>query len=207
MRDTILEKIRVVLEAGVDNECKVVYVLAESRKLLDKYPPDPLPSLLKMYCHWALHIDLTRWTHTQRLLTQVDAFTERVLSRKTNVVEDHRLFREFALFETFRDQFKLFLRSYDLPTAVCDDGARWHEFLEHYAAIIEDGSLSCSAASGDLKFVKEVVITKGRPAPDGDIPFFLAWLIRLSNGKELAVEVNPFSTPAGKGIAFGITIR
>jgi hypothetical protein len=38
MKDAIIEKLREVLSSGMDSECKVVYVLCEARKLLDKYP-------------------------------------------------------------------------------------------------------------------------------------------------------------------------
>jgi hypothetical protein len=59
VKDQIVEKLRAVLSDEIDSECKVVYILCETRKLLDKYPTQPVPVTLKMYCHWALHIDLT----------------------------------------------------------------------------------------------------------------------------------------------------
>jgi hypothetical protein len=52
--------------------------------------------------------------------------------------------REFLFLDTFRFEFKKFMRAYDLPTAVCDEDLRWNEFLKHYAGVVEDGSLSCT---------------------------------------------------------------
>jgi hypothetical protein len=37
MRDSIVDKLRTILAGAVDDECKVMYVLAEARKLLEKY--------------------------------------------------------------------------------------------------------------------------------------------------------------------------
>jgi len=120
--EQIIGKLRTALSNEIDDECKVVYILCESRKLLEKYPPDPPPFALLLYCHWALHVDLTYPKTTLPFLEQVDKFAARVLAGKADIVEDHRMFREFVFLETFRRQFGDFLKSYSLPTAVCDEG-------------------------------------------------------------------------------------
>src|ERR1043166_6149156 len=112
MKDQIVEKLRSVLADGVDSECKVVYILCETRKLLDKYPIDPIPVALRLYCHWALHIDLSHPSTTAPLLSRIDDFVSSVLAGNTDVVGEHRMFREFVFLDTFRDQFRLFLKSY-----------------------------------------------------------------------------------------------
>jgi hypothetical protein len=43
MRNSIVAKLRGLLEDGIDSEYKVVYLLCEVRKLLEKDPPDPAP--------------------------------------------------------------------------------------------------------------------------------------------------------------------
>jgi hypothetical protein len=55
--DAIVTKLRGALSKTVDSEAKVLYLLAESRKLLETYPSDPRPIALKIYCHWALHVN------------------------------------------------------------------------------------------------------------------------------------------------------
>src|SRR5206468_1312492 len=152
---------------------------------------------------------LEDWKHTQPFLAQVDAFAERVLSGKTNAVEDHRMFRQFVFLDTFRDQFKQFLSSFELPSAVCEENERWHTFLEHYAGVVEDGSLACRAPTQRLKLVSEVIITKGAPAPpDAHIPFALSWEVILLDGKRMTVEVNAWVHAGGNAtIVHGITLR
>jgi hypothetical protein len=198
--NAIVEKLRVALSDAVDSECKVVYVLAESRKLLETYPPDPVPFALKLYCHWALHIDLENPKITLPFLERAEKHAASVLAGNKDIVEEHRMVREFVFLDTFRQQFKQFLQAYNLPTGICDENPRWHEFLKHYAGVIEDGSLSCEAKAHPLKLIEKVVFSKGRtPAATPKnfyIPFGLAWTIVLVDGRKLTVEVQA-SAPNG----------
>src|SRR6266853_2222095 len=100
--NAIVEKLRAALSGAVDSECKVVYVLAESRKLLETYAPDPLPFALKLYCHWALHIDLENPKITLAFLERVDRHAASVLAGNSDMAEEHRMVREFVFLDTFR---------------------------------------------------------------------------------------------------------
>jgi hypothetical protein len=86
MKDSIIEKLRSALDSaldsGLDDEFRVFYVLGESRKLLEKYPPDPVPFALLLYCNWALHVDLDRPKTTLPFLVRVDEFVASLLDRK-----------------------------------------------------------------------------------------------------------------------------
>ncbi len=209
MKDQIVQKLQAVLSDEIDSECKVVYILCETRKLLDKYPANPVPLTLKMYCHWALHIDLTNPGTTSALLERIDRFAAGVLAGDVNVVEEHRMFREFLFLDTFREQFRAFLRTYDLPTTVCDEDVRWHKFLAHYAGVIEDGSLSCQAKTQRLNNVKEVIFSKGKTRPsDAFVPFDLVWDIVLLDGRTMSVQVYAAPLPDGNPmLVHGIHLR
>jgi hypothetical protein len=100
------------------------------------------------------------------------------------------MLEEFVLLKTFREQFKEFLQGFNLPTAICDEDSRWHKFLESYAGIIEDGSLSCRAKGHKLKYIREVIFKKGRPAnKESYLPFRLSWNIILLDGRTMAVDI------------------
>jgi hypothetical protein len=198
--NAIVEKLRVALSDAVDSEYKVVYILAESRKLLETYPPDPVPFALKIYCHWALHVDLDKPGTTSPFLKQVDEYVGSILSGKQDIPLEYRMCKEFVLLNTFREQFRTFLRGYGLPTAVCDEDARWHQFLKSYAGIIEDGSLSCRAKAPGLNHIREVTFNKGKPArPDSYLSFGFSWSILLLDGRTMTVDVE-----AGQYIGGGI---
>jgi hypothetical protein len=196
MKDQIVEKLRAAVSEKMASESLVVYILAESRKLVEKHPLDPMPFTLKMYCHWALHVDLTNPVTTETFLQRVDKFVESFLAGNEDIAEEHRMFREFAFWDTFRQQFRSFLSAYGLPTALCDEDERWHDFLRYYARVIEDGSLSCQSKTQRLKHVSEVIIKKGKPRTVDDYaPFDLSWHIVLLDGRSMIVDVSAADLP------------
>lgn len=133
MTKSIIEKLRRHLAESIDTECKVVYLLCEVRKLLDKVPPAPTPFALRLYCHWALHVDLTHSATTLPFLKRVDAYIDGKLNqRETNdtIVAEYTLFREFVYFETMRNELSQLLRIHKLPMGLCDKNEQWFRFLK-----------------------------------------------------------------------------
>jgi hypothetical protein len=210
MRNGIVEKLRATLNGDMDSECKVVYVLCEVRKLLPAAKIEPNLFAIRFYCNWALHVDLWQESTTKQFMQEIDAYATRLLEGPENMPADHQMLREFVFLDTFRGQFLEFLKMNDLPTAICDDDVRWHEFLEHYAGVIEDGSLACGyggRGSGDLKKVQKVIFTKGRTsAPGSHMPFELLWQIHLLDGRILRVEVEASDALGGQFIGNHITL-
>jgi hypothetical protein len=186
---SIIKKLRDILSEEVDSECKVVYVMVETRKLLEMYPPDPCPFALRLYCHWALHVDLDRPRTTLPFLNRVDEFAASFLEGNKDISLEHQILQEFIFLQSFREQFKQFLQSYGVPTDVCDVDSRWHEFLQHYSGVIEYGSLSCEGKG--LKLVEKVIFRRGKlSAADSYIPFNLTWDVVLLDKRTLTMEVN-----------------
>ena len=194
MKDAIIGKLRAHLAGPVDTECRVVYLLCEVRKLLDKQRPDPMPFALRLYCHWAVHVDLSRPSTTMPFLEKVDDYVFNKLNAdETNdtIVAEEGIFREFVYLETFRKELSQFLALHRLPTSLCDEDALWFAFLAAFAGVIEDGSLTCVSRDADkLKIVKRVTFTKGREwRRDGHVPFRLKWDILLKDNRRVEVEV------------------
>lgn len=211
MKEAIVEKLRSVLDGGVDDESKVCYILCQSRKLMDTYPPDSMPYALRLYCNWALHIDLDRSRKTTRdFLQRVDKYVASVFAGKNaDIVLEHRMFREFVFLETFRAQLKELLVAYGLPTAVCVENDLWHEFITHYAGIIEDGSLSLDDTDSSLKWVRKVTFSKGKATTDSYVPFDLSWEIELLDQRKyqaITVDVRANDLAGGQAIFYGLTI-
>jgi hypothetical protein len=194
MEDAIIRKLRAHLARPVNTECKVVYFLCEVRKLLDKQRPDPTPFALRLYCHWALHVDLSRPSTTMPFLEKVDEYVFNKLNAKeTNetIVAEEAIFREFVYLETFRKELSQFLASNGLPRTLCNRDTRWFAFLAALAGVIEDGSLTYVSRDPDmLRIVSKVTFTKGRERSQGShVPFRLKWSILLKDGRRLDVEV------------------
>lgn len=207
MNQSIIDKLNRILSEPIDSEYKVVYVLAESRKLLDTQPPKSVPFSLRLYCNWALHVDLDHETTTLPFLRRVERYVESVLAGCIDVGEEHRMLREFVFLDTFRETFSHFLEAYGLPTRICEDDERWHEFLKYYAGVIEDGSLSCRASDQSLKCVKEVIFTKGRIVSGHYLPFGLSWTIVLRDGKKLTVETRASAPQGNEMLSWVVTLH
>src|SRR5205807_10215337 len=64
----------------------------------------------------------------------------------------------YLSFDHFRKQFRGFLSSHNLPTAICED-VEWQDFLHYYSLVIQDCPLECSGSSniGNLRFDKIVL--------------------------------------------------
>jgi len=162
MKDEIVAKLAPVVSDLVGSECEVVYILCEVRKLLEKYPTNPIPVALKLYCHWALHIDLTKLGRTGPLLDRIDAYVGSVLEGGLDIVAENAMCRDFLFLDTFRQQLRATLSSFDLPTKLCDEDKFWSAFIAHYAGVIQDGSLSCEGKTNRLKHVQKVIFDKGQ---------------------------------------------
>lgn len=200
----IVKKLAKLVEEGIDSEAKVVYLLAETRKLIETYPPTPPPVSLKLYCHWALHVDLTSPGTTLGLLQKIDEFVDSVYgSGKRDDGAEQRMLDELRVLSTFKSELRAFFLGYGIPTTFCDDSERWRTFLAHYAGVIEDGSLSCSAKGKKLNYVDEVVFRKGTAIawPNGVeafLPFELRWTIKLLDGRTIDVETSARISPSGE---------
>jgi hypothetical protein len=198
IKNAILEKLRTHLAEPVDTECKAMYLLCQTRKLLPT--DDPPTATLRLHCNWALHVDLHVPMTTLPFLRKVDTFVSNALNipSVTIMVDpdgnttchffDDPVLADFVYLATFKKDLAEFLVDNRLPTSLCDDDARWLGFLNSYAGVIEDGSLTCEN-SDELALVKKVIFSKGRQVDKAHLPFTIKWDIRLKDGRRLEVEV------------------
>lgn len=193
MKDDIVGKLKRHLSDPITTECAAIYLLVQVRKILEKSQPTPPPFVLWMYCHWAVHVDLTRDKMMRCFLEKIDRY---VLNNVSGFQEDeeysfkdeHELFRELLSFNAFRKELCEFLNVYSLPTSLCDDDASWFGFLSAYAGVIEDGTLSAQGPH-TLKAIEQVVFAKGGLGSfENDQAFSVHWAVKLTNGQTLKFE-------------------
>jgi hypothetical protein len=104
-----------------------------------------------------------------------------------------------------REQLRDFLLFFGLPSVLCDEDAHWHEFVEHYSGVIEDGSVSCT--DSNLRFAEKVTFSRGQRQKVGSyIPFDLVWDIALKDGRKIIVEESASPMPDGQPMR-GWTVR
>jgi hypothetical protein len=231
MEEAIVRKLRAHLSGGIVTECHVVYLLAQVRKLLEGEHHRPKPFALKMYCHWALHINLTNPNTTGEFLRRVDQFVQKTIhpyaehsDAAFSSLDEHRLFREFVYLDNFRSELRELLHRYNLPDTLCEANAEWFKFITAYAGVIEDGELSVESRGHQIEqgwkrqnigprsdqhsvTVKKVVFRKGDAPtfPGSHVPFSVRWDIHLRDGGicEAQLSANEDAT----GIAHRLSIR
>jgi hypothetical protein len=202
----IVLKLGRFLREPVDTECRAVYLLCEIRKLLDHMNVGSTP--LRMFCNWAVHVDLTKPGTVRHLLLQMDKvltnFLDHPQTRATMGVED-ALIKELAYFETFRSELLDFLRTEGLPTEVCESDRRWANFLLAYTGVIEDGSLI-----GELNWIKKVTFKIDERASTGShLPFTMIWRVELKKDYRRfpVIEISVSGDENRKMVGWGYSLR
>jgi hypothetical protein len=190
-----VSKLREYLAKPIVDEPGVIYLLCEVRKLLETNEPDSTRFALRMFCHWALHVDLDRPETTGEFLRRVDNFVTNNVSdfegNGRSILDEDALFRDFVFLESFRNQLRQFLSSHDLASVICDRDDRWFEFLAAYSSIIEDGTLAIKGNKSSLLAAVEIVtFNKGAElTTDHHLPFTILWDIALRDGRVLRAQV------------------
>ena len=195
------------LSKPITDEPGVVYLMAQVRKLLEKDDSTKLNKALWMYCHWALHVDLTSPGTTMDFLKRVDCWVTNTVaylipSGSWAPIDEYHLLREFIYLESFRHQLRGFLGGYGLPLSLCELDAVWYEFVKAYSCVIEDGTLSTKPYKEDeLGAVRSVAFTKGQElTPDDHVSLIVVWTIELKDDRTL--RTNMETAPAGRGKMF-----
>ena len=124
------------------------------------------------------------------------------------LLDEHRLFKEFIYLTTFRSQLRNVLGGYGLPVDICDSDEQWHDFLEAYSGVIEDGSLSAKTDKYNvLGAVKQVTYTKGEPLTAArHVPFVIQWEIELKDGRTVRASLETVPDVSGNTTAHLIEV-
>ena len=205
----IVMKLNAVMAEPVDNECKVVYVMCQVRKLLEHILASQRPFALNMYCHWALHVDLHGKDTIATFLEQIDTYVDGILAGAEDLPASYKMVLDLVVLDTFRSQLRDFLLASGIRTDLTNDDALWSEFVKHYARVIEDGSLSFRSENKGLKHLKQVTFVKGKDAvgEHAQIPFDMTWSLALLDGRNLDIYLTAQSAENGASPMIGWTTR
>jgi hypothetical protein len=152
MTDELLRKIQGVLNKRITNEGKVVYLMVELRKLMDRENyTDPV---LRTFGDWVVHIGLTRSKGSEFILNEFDHLMIELFdqNRKSNQLTHisltgfrvalHHCFKEFGLTDNF-----------------IKDSKNWKRFVQLYCVIVAECPITFKASKSNLKYIKQVEIT------------------------------------------------
>jgi hypothetical protein len=136
MKDAIIEKISKELESGIDTEAKVVYLLAEIRKIL-KLTNDRRISLI-VFRDWALHSELTYPNTISYFSNKFEPYIDTSSNSKdvSRAILSNQ--REFLKLNEFKAELESFLKLYQLPTNIIDNNSYWIRFITLLLEILKD---------------------------------------------------------------------
>lgn len=138
MKAQIVNKLNqfLVKHQPLKEECEVVYLMVELRKLLDREreqnKSDFYP-LVRFHADWVVH---TRKDHTtpamKEIMTKIDNAID-VYPKDGNI--------DFLLLPEFREELKQLLEKYDLSNAFCKNDNDWMNFMLALTQILADQPL------------------------------------------------------------------
>lgn len=139
MKEVILEKINLELSNGIDTEPKVLYLLAEIRKYIDrcsKKEKNKYPNLY-FYCNWVLHIKMDR-TPAKTILNRFESLFSSTKNQKemSNIFKKQE--KDFYSFVDLKKELLDFFKVNDLPTKLLENSNRWFKLKKLIVKILMD---------------------------------------------------------------------
>lgn len=207
----IIHKLARELDAGIETEPQVVYLLAGTRKLIERDGAEANYPDLRFHCDWALHASMNRAAAMAILKKFDDAYP--LLSAGAQLDELPRPLAQeidrISKMTSFEKELSQFLSDYELPqlTAARRDG--WAHFLHLYAQVIADIPLMVSAPGGEdapknLSYVTvkfELARETLKFQEVEEVLYKVSWLIYDKAGKSGEIFVlNSFSERQPTGI-------
>jgi hypothetical protein len=150
MKDELVRKIQHVIDGRITNEMKVVYLLVELRKLMDRDAyRDPV---LRMFTNWVVHTSLeNRADGSTLILSEFDHLMAELHEHKT--LPPHR--RHMSLGE-FREALVRCFGHFGISAKFVNNLAQWKRFGKLYCLIVSECPIIFTASKTKLKYIKKV---------------------------------------------------
>ena len=134
----IIEKIDSFLSghSSLTEECHVVYLMVESRKILDHENNGRYP-LLRFYCDWAVHTEKSRATHViRKIMEDLYEDAKKILANPA-MTRSGSPVMGFAYMENLKDEIKAFHEAHELPTDLRNENG-WINFVSLLVKVLEN---------------------------------------------------------------------
>lgn len=149
----IIDKLNKLLQNSLPftEECQVVYLLVEIRKVLDRDGNTKYP-ILRFYCNWIVHTD-------KRTSPEIELIMQKIYAEACNSIAVPNGARmntmtDFIYMENLRTQLSDFLGEYGLPKPLTDDDDHWISTVTLLVDILVDQPIKAPCA-GVTEFLFE----------------------------------------------------
>jgi hypothetical protein len=199
-KSEIARKLSLELQKGdAFTEPRVVYVLVQARKLLETMNDRDFETL-KFYCDWVLHVKLDRNKGASNVIKLFESIQKAADEGNAELYESRStwLFEQVLSADAFRNQLIDVLSRNEIPAEFFTDDVRWHDFLNHYGAIIQGVPLELKVRSANQ--ITSVIVTRqedpGSPVPGNrKFLFALLWSPFDSDGSPTNTHKVDFTVP------------
>jgi hypothetical protein len=150
MKAEIAAKLNRELKDEIVSERQVVYILVETRKLLEQQGVLHDFRALKLCSDWAVHPKL-QGRDSQIVLKYFDAYEIEYQNSHIAMAEfPLEPLHDFVSYKQFRAEFMDALSSYDVETDTLAQDKFWQSFIQYYACVIQDCPLEAKQDSTEL---------------------------------------------------------
>ena len=140
-------------------ECEVVYLMVQIRKILDFKDSNHPYKTLRFYCNWVLHIKLSKEWTTELLSNMLEPAVDNRKSGHDNASSVIKLCSDFFKVNTLKKELELFNKEYSLLLDL--SGNKWWKFARLLLGIIE----------GCTVYFVSTVVSKLKPIKYSDKEF------------------------------------
>lgn len=151
----IVEKLNRELAEPITSERQVVYILVETRKLLELMGMLETYPQLTFFCNWAMHPTLDR-EPARRIIRLFDSTvvatrtslpTLADIKANANAMQEHlgQICGPFEIagFGVFKEELEKFFDRQGIDCPLLQDQKKWIRFLGYYSSVVEDCPLKC----------------------------------------------------------------
>lgn len=155
-REEIIEKLDKFLTRYpiFKEECHVVYLLVEIRKLLDR-DNNPNFLLVRFYCNWTVHTTKEKHGVIKEIIDKID---ECYSPSSHHPIKDDGIFDFLNMNELKKELGELFDR-YSLPTSIFEDNG-WSAFVDILTEVLSDQPI-LSPKEG-IKSISLIPVSRGQ---------------------------------------------
>jgi hypothetical protein len=151
MKNQVIKKLAAMLASQpIDDEIRVVYLLAQARKILEH---EKAQATLKFYCNWALHINLVNESAQSFLKEILPRLSWQGTGNEARQVADRLL-----TLTAFREELNSFLVDHDLHPTMRVKDDQWVSFLDAYSRVVEDSPLEVKSKANLLSIKTDMNI-------------------------------------------------
>jgi hypothetical protein len=154
MRNDIVEKLNREFSQDIVDERQVVYILVETRKLLEQQDSLKNFRAFKLCSDWAVHPKLNQ-ASAQFVLGYFDAYEAEYRKSGVTVAESKlQPLLDFMSHTKFREEFIGAIEPHGVRVDRLASDEFWREFIQRYSAVVQDCPLEAQART--TQFVNHV---------------------------------------------------